>query len=84
MQHAGVSPKDAFGIAERNPRKFGYFTLGSDLPIISEEEMRCRKPLNVIVLPYHFRSEIAKREAALLRDGRRLVFPLPHFEILKQ
>src|SRR5207249_1175549 len=64
LQHARVSPKDAFGVAERNPAKFGYCTLGSDLPIISEEEMRRRKPLNVIVLPYHFRSEIVKRESA--------------------
>jgi NDP-4-keto-2,6-dideoxyhexose 3-C-methyltransferase len=84
LQHSGVSLKDAFGIAERNPRKFGYLTLGSGLPIISEEEMRCRKPLNVVVLPYHFRSEIVKREAKLLGGGTRLVFPLPHFEILKQ
>jgi NDP-4-keto-2,6-dideoxyhexose 3-C-methyltransferase len=83
LQHSGVSPKDAFGIAERNPKKFGYFTLGSDLSIISEEEMRSRNPLNVIVLPYHFRSEVVKREAALLGGGSRLIFPLPQFEILK-
>jgi NDP-4-keto-2,6-dideoxyhexose 3-C-methyltransferase len=82
LQHCKAGPKDAFGVAERNPKKFGFFTLGSDLPIISEEEMRRRKPRNVIVLPYHFRKEIIQRESALLADGARLVFPLPHFEVL--
>ena len=84
LQHCRVTPKDAFAVAERNPAKFGYFTLGSGLPIISEEEMRRREPINVIVLPYHFRSEIVKRESALLERGTRLIFPLPHFEILGQ
>ena len=84
LQHAGVGPKDSFGIAERNPKKFGYVTLGSNLPIISEEEMRRRKPLNVIVLPYHFKEEVVARESALLAKGSRLVFPLPRFEILGQ
>ena len=82
LQHCKAGPKDTFGIAERNTKKFGYFTLGSNLPIISEEEMRLRKPANVIVLPYHFRTEIVKRESALLEAGTRLVFPLPQFEVL--
>jgi 2-polyprenyl-3-methyl-5-hydroxy-6-metoxy-1,4-benzoquinol methylase len=81
LQHSRSGPGDAFGVAERNPKKFGYYTLGSGLPIISEEEMRRRKPANVIVLPYHFRDEIVKRECALLEEGTRLVFPLPQFEI---
>jgi NDP-4-keto-2,6-dideoxyhexose 3-C-methyltransferase len=84
LQHCNASPRDAFGIAERNPKKFGYFALGSDLRIISEEEMRSRKPKNVIVLPYHFRNEIVKRESALLANGTRLVFPLPYFDVLSQ
>jgi len=81
LQHLKVDETHAFGIAERNPQKYRHFTLGSNLPIISEEEMRGRKPLNVIVLPYHFRSEIINREARLLNAGSRLIFPLPKFEV---
>ncbi|HJZ11029.1 MAG TPA: hypothetical protein VJ521_02695 [Acidobacteriota bacterium] len=34
----------------------------------------------MIVLPYHFRREIIRREKDVLANGGRLVFPLPHFE----
>ena len=81
LQHCKVNETHAFGIAERNPKKYGYFTLGSNLQIISEDEMRQRKPQNLVVLPYHFRTEIIKREAKLLDTGSRLVFPLPRLEI---
>lgn len=84
LQHCRVNQDHAFGIAERNPKKYGYFTLGSNLRIIPEDEMRKRKPNNVVVLPYHFRSEIIKREAELLDAGARLIFPLPRFEIYRK
>jgi 2-polyprenyl-3-methyl-5-hydroxy-6-metoxy-1,4-benzoquinol methylase len=82
LQHVGATQKHAFGIAERNPLKYGYHTLGSDLKIISEDEMRQRVPKNIIVLPYHFKSEILQRESALIETGSSLVFPLPEFTVI--
>ena len=82
LQYAGIGPQHAFGIAERNPLKYGHYTLGSDLKIVSEDEMRARKPKNVIVLPYHFRHEMVQREQSLLKQGSRMIFPLPNFEIV--
>jgi SAM-dependent methyltransferase len=69
--------------AERNPDKYGARTLGSDLPIVSEEESRKAKPDYYLVLPWHFRDEFVEREKALLAAGVGMIFPLPTIEIVR-
>ena len=44
-------------VAERNPLKFGRFTPGTLIPIISEEEVRKKNPDYMLVLPWHFKAE---------------------------
>jgi hypothetical protein len=60
----------------------GCVTPGSGIPIISEEEMRARKPDYLLVFPWHFRDGIIEREEAYLREGGRLILPLPEIEIV--
>jgi NDP-4-keto-2,6-dideoxyhexose 3-C-methyltransferase len=67
-------------IAEINCDKFGSFTPGSLIPIISEEEARAMKPAYFLVFPWHFRDNIICRERKFLRSGGTLVFPLPELE----
>ena len=47
-------------IAERSPYKFGLKTIGTNIPILSEEEVRKMKPDYMLVLPWHFISEFIK------------------------
>jgi hypothetical protein len=68
--------------ADRNPDKFGAFTLGTDIPIISEVESRGLKPDFYLVLPWHFKDEFVQREREMLEQGTRLIFPLPTIEVL--
>jgi SAM-dependent methyltransferase len=70
--------------AERNPDKFGARTVGTDIPIISEEESRAMKPDYYLVLPWHFKKEFLEREKAILDRGTAMIFPLPTIDIVKK
>ena len=70
------------GIAERSPYKFGLKTVGSNIPIYSEDEMRKAKPDYLLVLPWHFISEFKEREKDFLINGGKFIVPCPKFEII--
>ena len=70
--------------AERNPDKYGAFTLGTDIPIISEADSRAMKPDYYLVLPWHFKEEFVRREKAMLDRGTGFIFPLPAIEVVKR
>jgi ABC-type Fe3+-hydroxamate transport system substrate-binding protein len=69
--------------AERNPDKYGARTLGTDIPIVSEEESRAMNPDYYLVLPWHFRDEFLRRERATLERGVGMIFPLPSVEVVR-
>jgi hypothetical protein len=70
-------------IAEKNDKKFGKFTPGTEIPIISEFNSKQQKPYAYLVLPWHFRKSILVREKEFIeKTGTRFVFPLPSFEIV--
>jgi len=70
--------------AERNPDKYGALTLGTNIPIISEEESRAMKPDYYLVLPWHFKDEFVIREREMLEAGVGFIFPLPNLEVIKK
>lgn len=70
--------------AERNPDKYGAHTLGTNIPIISEEESRAMNPDYYLVLPWHFKDEFVEREKEALKKGTGFIFPVPTIEIFKK
>ena len=82
LQFCGLDENDIPAIAEVNPEKFGRFTPGTHIPIISEAEARAMKPDYFLVLPWHFKEGILKREAEYLSQGGRFIFPFPEIEII--
>jgi SAM-dependent methyltransferase len=70
--------------AERNPDKFGAKTLGTNIPIISEEESRAMNPDYYLVLPWHFKAEFIEREKQALNNGTGFIFPVPEVEVFKK
>jgi 2-polyprenyl-3-methyl-5-hydroxy-6-metoxy-1,4-benzoquinol methylase len=70
------------GIAERSPYKFGLKTVGTNIPIYSEEEMRSANPDYLLVLPWHFINEFIIREEGFLKSGGQFIVPCPKFEII--
>ncbi len=69
-------------IAEVNSEKFGAYTPGTLIPIISEAEARAARPDYFLVLPWHFKDTIVRREKDYLASGGKLIFPLPEIEII--
>jgi hypothetical protein len=67
--------------ADRNPDKWGGKTLGTNIKIISEEESRAMKPNYYLVLPWHFKDEMLIRESETMKNGTKMIFPLPTLEI---
>ncbi len=82
LQFCGFTVEDIPFIAEVNPDKFGSFTPGTAIPIISEAEARARKPDYFLVLPWHFKEGILQREQEFLCSGGKMIFPLPEIEIV--
>ena len=69
-------------MAEVNQEKYGSYTPGSKIPIVSEEEAKSMNPDYMLVLPWHFKDNIIKRERDYLNGGGKLIFPLPEIEIV--
>jgi hypothetical protein len=82
LQYFGLDNQDIVAIAERSPYKFGLKTVGTNIPIISEEEMRAAKPDYLLVLPWHFIDEFEKRETEFFAAGGKMIVPCPVFKVL--
>jgi len=84
LQWCGINTKIIDCAAERCVDKYGAYTLGTDIPIISEMQSRAMNPDYYLVLPWHFRDEFIEREREILGRGTRLIFPLPKIEIISK
>lgn len=82
LQYCGLTSEDLIAIGDVNPDKFGAFTPGTSIPIISEVDARALQPDYFLVLPWHFREGIVARESEYLAGGGGLIFPLPEIEIV--
>ena len=81
LQYFKITNKFIKYIADRNPKKSGFYTPGTKIKIITEEKSRKIKPDYYLVLPWHFKKEILKREKKIMKSGTKLIFPLPKLEI---
>lgn len=82
LQFCELTKKDIPYIAEVNEYKFGKQTPATKIPIISEKEAVSMNPNYYLVLPWHFKENIIKREKKFLQSGGHLIFPLPELEII--
>lgn len=82
LQWCGLDHSLIEAASDRNPAKDGARTLGTEIPIVSEERSRAMKPDAYLVLPWHFRDEFLAREAPARAAGVKFIFPLPEIEIV--
>jgi hypothetical protein len=82
LQFCGITSKQIPYIAEVNQEKFGSYTPGTLIPIISEEEAKKMNPDYFLVLPWHFKDSILEREKDFIANGGKFIFPLPEIEII--
>ena len=82
LQYFKISNKSIEFVSDRNPLKIGLYTPGTKIKIISEENSRKMRPDYYLVLPWHFKNEILKREKKMRLNGTKFIFPLPTLEVL--
>jgi hypothetical protein len=68
-------------IIEVNPNKYNRYTPGTNIPIISEKEAQKRNIDYLLVLPWHFRTNIIPRYKQMFPKVK-LIFPMPYVEIV--
>lgn len=84
LQWFGLDSTLIDGIAERSPYKYGLRTVGTNIPIYSEDAMRKAQPDYLLILPWHFIHEFKKREEDYLNKGGKFIVPCPAFEIIEK
>jgi hypothetical protein len=84
LQYFGLNNTLIDAIAERSSYKYGLKTIGTDIPIKSEDEVRAMNPDYMLVLPWHFIDEFIKREDAFLSSGGSFIVPCPKFKIISK
>jgi SAM-dependent methyltransferase len=82
LQWWGIDNSLVDGISERSAMKFGLRTVGTDIPIFSDEDMRKAAPDYLLVLPWHFIASFVRREKEFLARGGKFVVPCPRFEVI--
>lgn len=82
LQFYGLTSGLIEAIADRNSQKWGKLTIGSRIPIISEEESRAEKPDYYFILAWHFLSEFTEREKEFFEKGGKFIIPMPEFRII--
>jgi NDP-4-keto-2,6-dideoxyhexose 3-C-methyltransferase len=82
MQYYGLDGSLISGAAEIHPDKIGKYLVGSDIPIVHEDEAKAKADY-FLVFPFHFRQLFVDR---ILKDwmagGGRLIFCTPKFEVV--
>ena len=81
LQFCDLSTAEISAIGEVNEDKFGRMTPGTHIPIVSEKEARAMNPDYFLVLPWHFKDSILRRETEYLSNGGKFIFPFPEIEI---
>lgn len=82
LQYCGLTSEDIIAIVEVNEEKFGRFTPGTHIPIVSEAEAEALKPDFYLMLPWHFRDGILKRETNMRNAGVKFISPFPVIQIV--
>lgn len=82
LQYYGLDDTMITAIAERQSMKYGLKTVGSNIPIISENEMRMANPDYLLILPWHFVYEFKQRESVYLKNGGQFIVPCPYFDVI--
>ncbi|MFI5845079.1 methyltransferase domain-containing protein [Catenuloplanes sp. NPDC051500] len=82
LNHCGIRQDLVAYTVDRNPHKQGMFLPGTHIPILAPERIAVDKPDYVLVLPWNLRTEIGEQLSYVREWGGRLVFPIPHLDVV--
>ena len=79
LQYCGITKEKIPQVGEVNIEKFGCFTPGTWIPIVSEESVLASSPDYLLILPWHFKNFFINNPKF---TKSKLVFPLPTLEVI--
>jgi hypothetical protein len=79
LQYCELSKEKIPHVGEVNVEKFGCFTPGTWIPIVSEESVLASSPDYLLILPWHFKNFFTSNPNFA---KHKLVFPLPSLEVI--
>ncbi len=82
LQYYGLNHRIIPYAAERTPFKWGKYTIGTGIKIISEKEAKKHKPDFFFVTPWGFIKEFINREKNWLNNGGKFILPFPKMKII--
>ena len=82
LQYYGLNKEMIPYAAERSPFKWGKYTIGTGIKIISEKKAKKMKPDFFFVTPWGFIKEFIKREKNWLNNGGKFILPFPNMKII--
>ena len=81
LQNNYLEPDRIAGVADKNPEKWGKYTVGTNIPIVSEEEAR-KNADYFLILPHAFTDFFIEREKKWRKKGGKFITIIPKFKIL--
>jgi SAM-dependent methyltransferase len=78
LQHAELGPDLLDCMVEVSEAKRGCWTPGTHIPIV----LQAPDPDYYLVMPWHFRESIVRREREYLQRGGQFIFALPQIEVV--
>jgi hypothetical protein len=79
--YCGLTVADSPLAADVNPFKWGKYLIGTDIPIVTEDELHRQKPKWLLALPYSFIDGFMAREAEMVAAGSKFILPLPNVTV---
>ncbi len=80
LQYAGIGHDLLDCILDVSEAKAGCWTPGTQIPIVMDAPL----PDYYLVLPWHYRDSILRRERTFLEQGGSFIFPLPEIEVVSK
>jgi methylation protein EvaC len=82
IQFCGINAEHIDYMIDDSKAKIGFFTPGSHFLIKSSENLLIDQPSYVLVFAWSFFSEIVSKNMEYLRNGGKMIIPLPSVKII--
>lgn len=82
LQFLGLNSNHISGARDASPEKWGRYTAGTNIRIISPERFKAEPPDYFLILPYAFSSEFISQEKEFRDNGGQFIIPFPEVKVV--
>lgn len=82
LNYAGVRTDLLAAVIDRNPAKQGKYLPGSRIPIVSELEIKDKKPDYILILPWNLKDEVEKQLSFIREWNAKFLVAVPSLQVV--